>query len=95
MGYTRPEFTKVLCGPFTGEKSDYRCESVASDHWRIKQSNEAFLLDIHIAKLPNRKLGPLIELPVLNVQFQQQDDNANLLEKFFVRFHQYFHKGGG
>jgi hypothetical protein len=47
-----------------------------------------------VSEKPPRKLG-LIVLPVLQVQFQLLDTAADLEVKFFERFHQYFHKGGG
>ena len=95
MGYQPDEFGRVLCGPFSGEKSIYRCESLEINHWRISQQDESFLLEIRIVEMPPRKLGPIIEVPVLKVQFHSQSTDDRLQAQFFDRFHQYFHKGGG
>lgn len=95
MGYAEDEFTNVLRGPFSGENSNYRCEPVKANHWRISQPGEAFMLEIEISKMANRVLSPLVQLPVLKVRFNQQDSDEKLRGQFFERFHQYFHKGGG
>jgi len=94
MGYGADEFGKVLCGPFSGEKSVYRCTQMARYHWSIEQSGKAFELAIKVAEKPPRKLG-LFNLPVLDVKFFFADTEAVLRDNFFHRFHQYFHKGGG
>ena len=94
MGYGADEFGSVLRGPFSGEKSPYRCESIAKHHWRISQLDAPPLLEIQVMEMPPRRLG-LLALPVLQVQFLLQDTDAELKNKFFDRFHKYFHKGGG
>ena len=94
MGYRADEFGNVLTGAFTGEKSDYRCQSVSTRHWRITQPGTSLLIEIVVSEKPPRKLG-LFVLPVLQVQFQLLDTAADLEVKFFERFHKYFHKGGG
>ncbi len=94
MGYRADEFGNVLTGAFNGNKSDYRCQLVSSCHWRITQPGTSLLIEIVVSEKPPRRLG-LFVLPVLQVQFQLLDTAANLEEKFFERFHKYFHKGGG
>ena len=95
MGYQPDEFGRVLCGPFSGENSVYRCESIETNHWRINHQSETFLLEIKTAEMPPRKLGPIIEMPVLKVQFHMENTDDLQQAQFFARFHQYFHKGGG
>ncbi len=94
MGYLDSEFGTVLRGPFTGDKSGYRCIEIESNHWQVEQSRESFQLEISIAVQAPRKLG-MLSLPVLQVKFTFIDTERLLREKFFHRFHQYFHKGGG
>jgi hypothetical protein len=94
MGYGADEFGKVLTGAFTGDKSDYRCEAISIHQWRISQTDSDLAIQIKVSEKPPRKLG-LFVLPVLQVEFQTLDTTADLQKKFFERFHQYFHKGGG
>lgn len=94
MGYGADEFGKVLCGPFSGEKSVYRCTRVARHHWSLEQPGAVFELAIKVAEKPPRKLG-LFNLPVLDVKFYFAATEVTLRDNFFHRFHQYFHKGGG
>lgn len=94
MGYGADEFGKVLHGPFSGESSGYLCETVERHHWRLSQADADFDLNIRVAEQPPRQLG-LFNLPVLAVKFEFTDTEEALRERFFHRFHQYFHKGGG
>jgi hypothetical protein len=95
MGYRDDEFGTVLQGTFTGEKSAYRCVEIETNHWKIEQAGEVFDLDIAVAVQSPRVLG-MFKLPVLQVKFTFGDTTAEpLRDKFFHRFHQYFHKGGG
>ncbi len=94
MGYGADEFGKVLRGPFSGEKSAYRRDEVERHQWRLVQPGANFDLTIHVAEKSPRKLG-LFSLPVLAVKFSFTGTDETLREKFFHRFHQYFHKGGG
>jgi len=94
MGYGAAEFGNVLNGAFTGDKSDYFCETVSRHHWRISQEDTDLSIEIEVCERPPRRLG-LFVLPVLLARFQVLDTNADLQSKFFERFHQYFHKGGG
>ena len=94
MGYGADEFGKVLLGPFSGESSGYQCETISRHRWHLRQADEAFDLTIQVAEQPPRKLG-LFKLPVLQVKFAFADTDESLRAKFFHRFHQYFHKGGG
>ncbi len=94
MGYGADEFGNVLRGPFSGERSNYRCETLEKHHWRIEQPGAAFDLIIRVDEQPPRQLG-LFRLPVLAVRFTFSDTEAALRDAFFHRFHQYFHKGGG
>jgi hypothetical protein len=94
MGYAADEFGNVLNGPFSGDKSSYRCNEIDRHHWSVEQSGETFILTIMVTEKPPRKLG-LFKLPVLEVKFSFTDTDAVLRDQFFHRFHQYFHKGGG
>jgi len=94
MGYAADEFGNVLTGAFTGDKSKYRYETIATYHWRISQLDAALAIEIKVREKSPRKLG-LFVLPVLQVTFQMLDTAPDLQIKFFERFHQYFHKGGG
>ncbi len=94
MGYGADEFGKVLLGPFSAATSGYRCETVERHYWRVNRDDADFDLTIRVAEQPPRKLG-LFNLPVLAVKFEFTDTAEALRERFFHRFHQYFHKGGG
>ena len=94
MGYGADEFGNVLNGPFSGDKSSYLCTQIGRHHWALEQSGETFELTIEVAEQSPRKLG-LFNLPVLNVKFTFTDTETALRDRFFHRFHQYFHKGGG
>ena len=94
MGFAADEFGKVLNGPFSGDKSPYRCRELARHHWSVEQSGEDLDLNIEVVQKPPRKLG-LFNLPVLDVRFCFADTDSTLRIRFFHRFHQYFHKGGG
>ena len=94
MGYGADEFGNVLRGPFSGEQSGYLCATVERYHWRLTRAEGGFDLNIRVAEQPPRKLG-LFNLPVLTVKFNFTDTGEAQREKFFHRFHQYFHKGGG
>ena len=94
MGYGADEFGNVLNGPFSGDKSSYRCNEIDRHHWSVEQAGESFILAIMVTEKPPRKLG-LFKLPVLEVKFIFADTDAVLRDQFFHRFHQYFHKGGG
>ena len=94
MGYGADEFGNVLLGSFSGEKSPYRCETIATHHLRIIQVDTSNQLEIRVLEMPPRRLGLFI-LPVLQVRFYLQHIDAESQSRFFARFHQYFHKGGG
>jgi len=94
MGYGADEFAKVLQGAFSGEKSPYRCEKLATCHWRMSQIDSNLQIEIQVQEMPPRKLG-LFVLPVLRVSFHLHDTESDDQGKFFVKFHKYFHKGGG
>jgi len=94
MGYGADEFGNVLNGPFSGDKSSYRCHEIDRHHWSVEQADESFTLVIMVTEKPPRKLG-LFRLPVLEVKFSFTETDAVLRDQFFHRFHQYFHKGGG
>ena len=94
MGYRDDEFGAVLQGPFSGEKSPYRCRALGPNHWQLAQPGEAFDLELRVATRPPRVLG-LFKLPVLGVEFVFSDTEQPLRDQFFHRFHQYFQKGGG
>ena len=94
MGYGADEFGKVLLGPFSGERSRFDAAEIGRHHWSVSHAEETFDLKIQVAEQPPRKLG-LFNLPVLRVVFTFNDTDEPMREKFFHRFHQYFHKGGG
>ncbi len=94
MGYRADEFSSVLHGSFSGEKSPYRCEIIAPNHWRVSLAGEIALLDIQVSEKPPRKLG-LFVLPVLQVCFHIKNSDKDQQSQFFKRFFRYFHKGGG
>jgi hypothetical protein len=94
MGYGADEFGNVLNGPFSGDRSAYRCREIVRHHWAVEQPGAEFALAIRVVEKPPRKLG-LFNLPVLDVKFSFSNTEANLRDGFFHRFHQYFHKGGG
>ena len=93
MGYGADEFGKVLLGPFTG-KSDFNVVEIGRHRWLISLVGSAFELEIDASEQPPRKIG-LFELPVLKVCFSFDRAEAAERDRFFHRFHQYFHKGGG
>lgn len=94
MGYRASEFGDVLSGPFSGEKSIFQSQLLDSNHWQVRHRNSPFCVDIRVCQLADRELG-LFRLPVLQVDFNLGDDNGDDAKAFFLRFHQYFHKGGG
>jgi len=94
MGYAADEFGNVLQGQFSGEKSPYRCQTIARHHWLISQIDTPRQLDIQVQEQPPRRLG-LFSIPVLRVRFGLLDSDAEFQYNFFQRFHKYFHKGGG
>jgi hypothetical protein len=93
MGYGANEFGKVLLGPFTG-KSDFNAAEIGRHRWLISLAGSAFELEIEASEQPPRKIG-LFELPVLRVCFSFDRAEDDERKRFFHRFHQYFHKGGG
>ena len=94
MGYYADEFGKVLCGPFSGDQSPFRCTELERHRWRIEYPGVDFSLDLSVADQLLRELG-LFKLPVLMVRFDFGSTTDALRAEFFCRFHQYFHKGGG
>ncbi len=93
MGYGADEFGKVLLGPFTG-KSDFNAAEIGRHRWLLSLVGSAFELEIEASEQPPRRIG-LFALPVLRVRFRFDRAEAAERERFFHRFHQYFHKGGG
>jgi hypothetical protein len=94
MGYGADEFGKVLLGPFSGTRSDFNCVELGRHRWLVTLAGSALELVIEVTQAPPREIA-LFRLPVLKVRFQFDRDDAAAREKFFHRFHQYFHKGGG
>ncbi len=93
MGYGADEFGKVLLGPFTG-KSDFNVAEIGRHRWLVSLAGSAFELEIEASELAPREIG-LFALPVLKVCFRFDQAADGERERFFHRFHQYFHKGGG
>jgi len=94
MGYTPTEFSRVLNGNFTSEKSEFNCKSVSTNHWLITHQDSVMSVNIHIEKRPDRILGA-IALPVLSASFKVNSSTTQQSEFFFEKFFKYFHKGGG
>lgn len=94
MGYLAGEFGDVLNGSFSGDKSSYASEALATDHWQVRHKTSGFCVDIKVSQQPDRELG-MFRLPVLRVCFNFQHEADDARAQFFKRFHQYFHKGGG
>ena len=93
MGYGADEFGRVLLGAFTA-KSDFNAVETGRHRWLVSLVGSAFELVIEVREAPPRKIG-LFALPVLKVRFQFDQSQPAERERFFTRFHQYFHKGGG
>ena len=94
MGYGADEFGKVLTGPFTGDLTDFESTELACHRWRVTLPGQSFSVQVDVQQSPPRKLG-LFNLPVLKVRFEFEQAEGDTRERFFHRFHQYFHKGGG
>lgn len=94
MGYGADEFGKVLQGPFTGERTDFKCTEIGRHYWRVTLADRKFGVLVQVAQAPPRKIA-LFSLPVLKVRFEFEQAEADTRAQFFHRFHQYFHKGGG
>jgi hypothetical protein len=94
MGYGADEFGKVLMGPFSGGRSDFNCVATGLHRWLVTLAGSSLELVIEATQAPPREIA-LFRLPVLKVRFQFDRADAGAREKFFHRFHQYFHKGGG
>lgn len=94
MGYGADEFGKVLLGPFSGERTDFNAAEIGRHRWLVTLVNSAFELEIEAREQPPRRIG-LFALPVLKVFFRFDRAESAERERFFHRFHQYFHKGGG
>jgi hypothetical protein len=94
MGYTPKEFSRVLEGNFTGEKSEYRATQIEQNHWQLNSLQSDINVDLKINEQAPRKLGHF-SLPVLKVVFSVTSSSEELSRKFFDKFFKYFHKGGG
>jgi len=94
MGYGADEFGKVLLGPFSGARAEFDCVELGRHRWLVTRVGSALELVIEVTQAPPREIG-LFRLPVLKVRFQFDRAGPGEREKFFHRFHQYFHKGGG
>ncbi len=94
MGYTPAEFSRVIGGNFSGEKSPLKLTRIDENNFRINDLNSDMIANIEIRLQPPRVLG-LISLPVLLVTFKVSSSTDAPREFFFDRFFKYFHKGGG
>ena len=94
MGYAADEFGKVLLGPFTGARSDFNAAEIGRHRWLVSLVGSAFELEIEVDEQPSREIG-LFRIPVLRVSFRFDQATDDERARFFARFHQYFHKGGG
>ena len=94
MGYTASEFSQVLNGNFSGERSELNCKLTATNNWFISHQDSSMNIEIKIEKRPDRVLGA-IALPVLQVCFKVNSATKEQSEFFFNKFFKYFHKGGG
>ena len=93
MGYGADEFGKVLLGAFTA-KSDFNAVELGRHRWLVSLAGSAFELEIEVREAAPRKIG-LFALPVLKASFRFDKSEPAERARFFTRFHQYFHKGGG
>ena len=75
-------------------KSDFNAAEIGRHRWLVSLVNSAFELEIEVSEQPPRKIG-LFALPVLKVLFRFDRAADAERARFFHRFHQYFHKGGG
>lgn len=94
MGYGADEFGKVMLGPFTGNRTDFNAAEIGRHRWLVSLVDSAFELEIEASEQPPREIG-LFRLPVLRVSFRFDRATEDERVRFFERFHQYFHKGGG
>jgi hypothetical protein len=94
MGYTAAEFSRVLQGNFSGEKSPFKCSALSPESWQITQHDTDVDIHIEIENKPARVLGA-ITLPVLQVTFEMLQASPQQTINFFDKFFKYFHKGGG
>jgi hypothetical protein len=94
MGYGADEFGKVLQGPFSGERTDFASAEIGRHRWRVTLAGQEFAVLVEVKQAPPRKIA-LFSLPVLNVRFEFEQAETDTRKRFFQRFHQYFHKGGG
>jgi len=94
MGYGADEFGKVLLGQFSGARSDFNAAEIGRHRWLVSLVGSAFELEIEVDEQPPRRIG-LFALPVLRVRFRFDRAAGGERDRFFHRFHQYFHKGGG
>lgn len=94
MGYGGDEFGKVLLGPFSGQRSEFNVAAIGLHRWLVTLVGSAFELEIEAIEQAPRRIG-LFALPVLRVCFRFDRSERAERERFFHRFHQYFHKGGG
>ena len=94
MGYTQPEFERVLNSGFTNQSSPYQCQLQKSDSWLVTHKQNSLQVLIKLKPLPPRVLG-MISLPILNVVFQVTEATQKQSDDFFDKFFKYFHKGGG
>ena len=94
MGYTPTEFSNVLNGGFSNEKSEFSCRQINKNHWQVSDKNSQMFVEICIQQQPARILGSM-SIPVLLVIFKMNSQTQQQTDFFFDKFFKYFHKGGG
>ncbi len=92
MGYTSEEFARTLQATFCQPPSGMTCKELA-DGWQLT-GREGLQARIEARELPSRSMG-MLALPRLEVEIAVEADNEDAIERFLLRFQQYFHKGGG
>ena len=92
MGYTSEEFARTLQAAFCQPPSGMTCEELA-DGWRLT-GQEGLLARVRTRERSPRSIG-MLALPRLEVEIAVEADSGDAIERFLLRFQQYFHKGGG
>ncbi len=92
MGYTSEEFARTLQAAFCQPPSGMTCEQQA-DGWRLT-GQEGLQARVRTRERSTRSIG-MLALPRLEVEIAVEADSDDAIERFLLRFQQYFHKGGG
>ncbi len=98
MGYTEAEFRKTLLGQFI-QNTEFSAMPLNQNEWRIsitkpEEQIKNATVNIKIEQAESRKIA-MLELPVLNVDFEFSHLSIPQISNFMTIFFRYFHKGGG